>query len=187
MDQPQPPVDFEITAVIRAEMNLRMHQLPPERRTTFFGPRTDAQRLIELELVFASVQHATKELRARGYWHGIVLISLDGQQFWYLPFSLFPSIVTGLPAAALETLALCRANLRPNGRGSRRAAAPQQQNQAPVSERRGYAWPNVCQIASGAEVKNAEAAGVTCSRSGHRGSSIRSNAPFRGVKQKPPT
>ncbi len=106
MDQPQPPVDFEITAVIRAEMNLRMHQLPPERRTTFFGPRTDAQRLIELELVFASVQHATKELRARGYWHGIVLISLDGQQFWYLPFSLFPSIVTGLPAAALETLAL---------------------------------------------------------------------------------
>ena len=106
MDQPQPPADFEITAVIRAAMNLRIHQLPSQQRTTLFGPRTDAQRLIELELVVAAVQHATKELRARGYWHGIVLISLDGQRFWYLPFSLFPSIVTGLPAEALETLSL---------------------------------------------------------------------------------
>ena len=84
-------------------MNLRIHQLSPQRRTTFFGPRTEAQRLIELELVFASVQNATKELHARGYWHGIIL---DGQRFWYLPFSLFPSIVRGLPADALETLLL---------------------------------------------------------------------------------
>ena len=106
MDQPQPPDDFEITSVIRAEMNLRMHQLSPERGTMLFGPRTEAQRLIELEMVFASVKSATKELRARGYWHGIVLISLDGQRFWYLPFSLFPSVVTGLPADALETLSL---------------------------------------------------------------------------------
>ena len=106
MDQPQPPADFEITAVIRAEMNLRIHQLSPQRWATFFGARTEAQRLIELELVFASIQNATKELHARGYWHGIILISLDGQRFWYLPFSLLPSIVTGLPADALETLAL---------------------------------------------------------------------------------
>ena len=106
MDQPQPPADFEITAVIRAEMNLRIQQLSPQRRTTFFGPRTEAQRLIELELVFAAIQNATKELHARGYWHGIILISLDGQRFWYLPFGLFPSIVTGLPTDALEVLAL---------------------------------------------------------------------------------
>ncbi len=106
MEQPQPPADFEITEVIRAEMNLRMHQLSPERGTTLFGPRTEAQRLIELEMVFASVKSATRELRARGYWHGIVLISLDGQRFWYLPFSLFPSVVSGLPADGLETLSL---------------------------------------------------------------------------------
>ena len=106
VDQPQPPVDFEITAVIRAEMYLRMQQLPPERRTTLFGLRTDAQRLIELEVVFASIQHATKELRARGSWHGIVLINLDGQRFWYLPFNLFPSIVSGMPTDAMETLSL---------------------------------------------------------------------------------
>ncbi|HSH81021.1 MAG TPA: hypothetical protein VLA19_21010 [Herpetosiphonaceae bacterium] len=83
-----------------------MHQLPSPQRTTMFGPRTDAQSLIELELVFAAVQHTTKELHARGSWHGIVLISLDGQRFWYLPFSLFPSMVPGLPADALEVLAL---------------------------------------------------------------------------------
>ena len=106
MDQPQPPAEFEITAVIRAEMNLRIHQLSPQRWTTFFGPRTEAQRLIELELVFAAVQNATKELHARGSWHGIILISLDGQRFWYLPFSLFPSMVPGLPKDALEVLAL---------------------------------------------------------------------------------
>ena len=106
MDDPQPPADFEITEVIRAEMQLRIHQLPLQRRTTFFGPRTDTQRVIELELVFAAVQHATQEFRGRGQWHGIVLISLDGQRFWYLPFSLLPTIVTGLPADALETLAL---------------------------------------------------------------------------------
>ncbi|HSH80673.1 MAG TPA: hypothetical protein VLA19_19255 [Herpetosiphonaceae bacterium] len=106
MDQPQPPTEFEVTAVIRAAMNLRIQQLPPQQRTTLFGPRTDAQRLLELELVFAAVQHATKELRARGSWPGIVLISLDGQRFWYLPFSLFPSVVRGLPADALEVLAL---------------------------------------------------------------------------------
>jgi hypothetical protein len=87
-------------------MNVRIHQLSPQRGTTFFGPRTEAQRLIELELAFASVKSATKELRARGYWHGIILISLDGQQFWYLPFSLFLSVVSGLPADALETLSL---------------------------------------------------------------------------------
>ena len=92
--------------MIRATMNLRMQQLPPQQRTPLFGPRTDAQRLLELELVFAAVQHATKELRARGSWPGIVLISLDGQRFWYLPFSLFPSVVMGLPADALEVLAL---------------------------------------------------------------------------------
>lgn len=106
MDQPQPPADFEITEVIRADMDLRIHQLSPKRRTTFFGPRTEVQRLIELELVLTSAQNATKELRARGSWHGIVLISLDGERFWYLPFSLFPSMVTGLPADALEVLAL---------------------------------------------------------------------------------
>ena len=27
MDQPQPPADFEITEVIRAEMKLRIHQM----------------------------------------------------------------------------------------------------------------------------------------------------------------
>ncbi len=106
MDQPQPPADFEITAVIRGEMNLRMQQLPSQQRPTLFGPRTDAQRLSELELVFAAVQHATKALRARSAWHDIGLISLDGQRFWYLPLSLFPAIVTGLPADALETLTL---------------------------------------------------------------------------------
>lgn len=106
MDDPQPSADFEITEVIRAEMHLRMQQLPLQRRTTFFGPRTDTQRLIELELVFAAIQHATQELRARGQGHGIVLISLDGQRFWYLPFSLFPTIVPGLPADAVETLSL---------------------------------------------------------------------------------
>ncbi len=87
-------------------MNLRIHQLSPQRWAMFFGPRTEAQRLIELELVFASIQNATKELHARGSWHGIILISLDGQRFWYLPFNLFPAIVTGLPADALEVLAL---------------------------------------------------------------------------------
>ncbi len=106
MDQPQPPAEFEITAVIRAAVNLRTQQLPSQQRTTLFGPRTDAQRLLELELVFAAVQYATKELRGRGSWPGIVLISLDGQRFWYLPFSLFPSAVTGLPADALEVLTL---------------------------------------------------------------------------------
>ncbi len=106
MDQPQPPAEFEITAVIRAAMNLRTQQLPFQQRTTLFGPRTDAQRLLELELVFAPVQNATKELRGRGGWPGIVLMSLDGQRFWYLPFSLLPSVVVGLPADALEVLAL---------------------------------------------------------------------------------
>ena len=106
MNDPQPPADFEITEVIRAEMNVRIHQLSPQRRTTFFGPRTEAQRLIELELVFASAKNATKELRARGSWHGIILISQDGQRFWYLPFNVFPTIVQGLPADALEVLSL---------------------------------------------------------------------------------
>lgn len=33
MDQPQPPADFEITEVIRTEMNLRMRQLSPQHGT----------------------------------------------------------------------------------------------------------------------------------------------------------
>lgn len=95
-----------MTEVIRAEMQLRILQLSPARRATFFGPRSDAQRLIELEVVFASVQHATHVFRARGDWHGITLISLDGQRFWYLPFPLFATIVPGLPADAHEMLTL---------------------------------------------------------------------------------
>ena len=87
-------------------MNLRMQQLPSQQRPTLFGLRTDAQRLSEMELVFAAMQHATKALRARSAWHDIGLSSLAGQRFWYLPLSLFPAIVTGLPAAALETLSL---------------------------------------------------------------------------------
>ena len=67
--------------LIRATMNLRMQQLPPQQRTPLCGPRTDAQRLLELDLVFAAVQHATKELRTRGSQPGIVLMRLDGQRF----------------------------------------------------------------------------------------------------------
>ena len=62
--------------------------------------------MIELELVVAAIQHATKELHARSSPHGIILIRLDSQRFWYRPFSLLPSIATGLPAEALEVLAL---------------------------------------------------------------------------------
>jgi hypothetical protein len=50
-----------------------MHQLPPQRRTTFFGPRMEAQRLIALEQGCGVVHHTTKELRARGSWHGMIL------------------------------------------------------------------------------------------------------------------
>ena len=108
MQEPAIPPEFEITDVIRAEMQLRIVLLDPHRHATFFGPRTDAQRLIELDMVFDSIRATTKELRARGYWAGITLISLDGQRFWYLPFDLFPTLITGLPRNAVETLMLVK-------------------------------------------------------------------------------
>jgi hypothetical protein len=108
MQEPAIPPEFEITDVIRAEMQVRIVLLDPQHHATFFGPRTDAQRLIELEMVFDSIKATTKELRARGYWAGITLISLDGQRFWYLPFDLFPTLITGLPQKAVETLMLVK-------------------------------------------------------------------------------
>jgi len=40
-------------------------EVPSQQRTPFFGPRTDPQRLIEVELVFASIRHAAKKLPTR--------------------------------------------------------------------------------------------------------------------------
>ena len=106
MNEPTIPPEFDITEVIHAEMQLRILLLDPTRQPTFFGPRTEAQRLIELELIFDSIKTATKTLRARGYWPGITTISLDGQRFWYLPFDLFATLFTGLSAKARTTLTL---------------------------------------------------------------------------------
>jgi len=99
---------LDITDLVRAQSDVFALQLPLAQQAILRGPCTDAQRLLELQIVLDSASAAAQGLAGRGHGQGVVLVSQNGSQFWYVPFADMPQAVPGLPDDAHELLAMVR-------------------------------------------------------------------------------
>jgi len=99
---------LDITDLVRAQGDLFALQLPLVQQAILRGPRTEAQRLLELQIVLDSASAAAQGLAGRGQGQGVVVVSQDGSRFWYVPFADMPQAVPGLPNDAHELLAMVR-------------------------------------------------------------------------------
>ena len=99
---------LDITDLVRAQGDLFALQLPLVQQAILRGPRTEAQRLLELQIVLDSASAAAQGLAGRGQGQGVVVVSQDGSQFWYVPFADMLQAVPGLPNDAHELLAMVR-------------------------------------------------------------------------------
>lgn len=96
----------DMTSLVKAEFGLRLADLTNGEQQILLGPRTQAQRLAELDLVLTCARSAAATLVEMGYPHGIVIISMTGTELTLVPYAEIPMVFPGLPAEARELLAM---------------------------------------------------------------------------------
>ena len=88
---------LDITDLVRAQSDVFALQLPPAQQAILRGPRTEARRLLELQIVLDSASAAAQGLAGRGQGQGVVVVSQDGSRFWYVPFADMPRLCRACP------------------------------------------------------------------------------------------
>lgn len=83
-------------------------QLPPHQQRVLNGPRTEQQRLIELQLVLDSAILMGCDRFLQCGERGITVVKEDGSRFWFVAFADVDAALPGLPADAHETLDMAR-------------------------------------------------------------------------------
>ena len=108
------PRGEEITDHIRAHWLQLASALPSHQQRVLNGPRTDQQRLMELQMVLDSAILASRDRFLQRGDRGVIVGSEDGSHFWFLAFANVEAALPGLPADARETLDMARQVYNPS-------------------------------------------------------------------------